>query len=282
MTQRHRGYRLLSALAVTAARHDAALQRRRDRLRTLASHLLPQALNAQEASDLTLRLYDAAPGMYATKTGLMDWERTWYERDLPPAPAHILLGAAGSGRELAALLAGGYTVDAFEPVVAMASACRAVAEDVEVLTCDYEEFCAAVLDGASGPAAVFAGRTYDAVILGWGSLTNVLRDEDRGRLFEAAAHVAQEGPILASFFLRSAATADRPPTRAARAGAWLGRPLGRWRGIVPLNEPCGLFWHLGLTHLFAPEEIAALAAAIGRTATCHTDGYGHATFQTQR
>jgi hypothetical protein len=282
MTQRHRGYRFLAALTVAVARHDAALQRRRDRLRTVASHFLPQALNAEEASDLTLRLYDAAPAMYANKAGLMDWERTWYERDLPPAPAHILLGAAGSGRELAVLLANGYTVDAFEPVVPMAIACRAAGKDVEVLACDYDQFCAAVLDGAADPAAVFAGRTYDAVILGWGSLTNVLRDEDRRRLFKAAAHVATDGPILASFFLRSAATADSPPTRAARGGARLGRLLGRRRGIVPLDEPCDLFWHLGLTHTFTPEEIAALATAIGRTATCYTDGYGHATLRTQR
>jgi len=266
-------------MVVAAARHDAALQRRRTRLRSAVARLLPGALTAAEASDLTLRLYDAAPGMYGGTAGLTPWERAWYEHDLPAAPAHILVGAAGSGRECTALIDLGYTVDAFEPIATMAEVCRKAVLTGDVVRCDYNEFSAAVLDGEGGAAAVFADRAYDAVILGWGSLTHVVSDADRRRLFAAAARLAPRGPILMSFFLQPDTAIERPLSRAERAGLRFGVRLGRWRRIAPLGEPCGLHWHLGLTHVFTSEEIAAYTAAIGREATCSSDDYGHATLR---
>ena len=65
------------------------------------------------------RLTDAIYGCKDTcgDDKLFDWEREWLAADLPPPPAKILLGGAGSGREVLSLSAQGYEILAFDPVL---------------------------------------------------------------------------------------------------------------------------------------------------------------------
>ena len=47
---------------------------------------------------------------------MFEWEEKWFSSDLPPPPARILLGGAGSGREIRHLARHEYRIVAFDPV----------------------------------------------------------------------------------------------------------------------------------------------------------------------
>ena len=73
------------------------------------------ALRDAEKEALSIDLYDASFLPENDHHGLYPWETDWFERRLPSPPASILIGAAGGGREAAALRDLGYQVRAFEP-----------------------------------------------------------------------------------------------------------------------------------------------------------------------
>jgi hypothetical protein len=71
------------------------------------------ALDPDERAELTSALYNAR-GEYEAQD-LFEWEEAWFEADLPKPPAKILIGGAGSGREVRHLLEKGYEIVAFDP-----------------------------------------------------------------------------------------------------------------------------------------------------------------------
>ena len=219
-----------------------------------ASGFLAVAVPREEQSGLSLAVYDA---IYGESSGLFLWEREWFERRLPSAPARVLVAAAGLGREVGPLLERGYEVDAFEPVSRMATQCRVRLGDRGVVAdATFEAVSSAILDGKDGPAAVFRGRRYDAVLLGFGSFSHVLEDEARLRTLLAFSRLCPTGPLLVSFVLRSARSGD------SRALGW-GQAVGRFFGGV-VEE--GRFFNSGsgFSHGFSREEIARLAERIDR------------------
>ncbi len=117
--------RFLTGLAVACAWRDSLVLRNRERARSFMRGLLTEALSIEELEELTVRLYDRAAGQYSGQS-VQDWENAMFDRWLPPAPAHILVTAAGSGREARALIARGHAVDALEPTPGMAATCAAV------------------------------------------------------------------------------------------------------------------------------------------------------------
>jgi len=79
------------------------------------SGLAAESLTTAEKSQLTVRIYDSFPDYRSVGDTLYAWEEPWFGSRLPPPPAHILVGACGTGREAVALAARGYRVDAVEP-----------------------------------------------------------------------------------------------------------------------------------------------------------------------
>jgi hypothetical protein len=260
-------YSLLRGLTGLYARADQFTERQQKLLRLAAEGLLRSALSTPEKTDLTIHLGAA----------LSDWERNWFLRALPPAPAHLLLAAAGNGRELKWLLEAGYDVDAFEPAAQHATALkRGASGRARAERGTFADLIAAVLQGEPTPLTAFASRRYAAVILGWGSFTHVLDPAERAALLRACIRLVGDGPVLASFWLRGKA---EPASRARELGEQLGRRLSTLRGVVS-TAPRGQVFrpHCGFAHEFTRDEIEELAAASGRRVAWGEQGFPHVTF----
>lgn len=241
--------------------------------------LLSQALTPDEKVALTVHLYDVLPINHTRRNTLFHWELDWYRLQLPAAPATILLGAAGDGREARWLHEHGYRVYALEAAPScLAQLQTAVGDDGAAVLATYAELCTAVRGGAATPElAALAARQYDAVILGWGSFSHVLGVPTQRELMRAAHALCPEGPILASFFL--APTSEHASrSRAAVSGKRVGAQIARARGIEPPTWTEALLSHVGFVHVSSPEELEQHAAAIGRSLTLDLDWYPHGTF----
>ena len=188
-------------------------------------------------------------------SGLSDWERAMFDQYLPKPPANILVGAAGSGREARALAGRGYQIMAFDPCAELIDQARRIdAPALSYLVGSYEDL---VQDGSSFSAAVSAQAPYDAVLLGWGSLSHVSRAQVRIELFRTLSRLSS-GPILASWLPQSARTR---PSRSQRFGARLGRLVSRERILIDPRD--STVPHAGYAHLFDLAELEDLARATG-------------------
>jgi hypothetical protein len=264
--------RALTSLYVSA---DASLERLLQAVRLGAEGVLGNALSATEKSELTIHLYDLQA--FSEGAQLSAWERAWLSSALPPAPARLLLAAAGEGRELGWLCESGYTVDAFEPATSHVAKLRAHAgERAEIACGSFADLVAAVLRAEPTSLASFGARRYDAVVLGWGSFSHVLEADERAELLRACDRLAGAGPVLASFWLRGEGAIR---SRAQQLGAALGRRLSALRG-VSAAQPAGQVFrtHCGFAHEFTRAEIDALAGALGRSARWGESGYPRVTF----
>jgi SAM-dependent methyltransferase len=269
--------RLLITPVVVYARASTWLRRVATAGEQLAGGLLAQALTSDEKARLTGRLYDVSP--LNRGLGLYPWERAWLQARLPAPPAHLLVGGCGAGREVRALIELGYAVDAFDPAPGLVKLAQRRG-CVRARPCTYEELAATVLDGADGVAAAFAVERYDAVLMGWDSLSHVLLSTAQQRVLRALDRLCPQGPLLASFWL--VADDDRPPpSRAAGWGRALGRRVAALRGLPDASSACESFViDAGFLHRFSRGEIAVLAAAIDREAVWDesANAYPHVTF----
>lgn len=194
---------------------------------------------------------------------LFDWEQAWFERDLPPPPARLLVGGAGHGRELAWLARRGYQLVGFDP------ACPG--DSVHEL--GYEDFIAPTSRArAAALDTIRASAPYDAVIFGWGSYTHLASHELRIEVLRAM-HELSDGPLLVSYWRITNGPA-RAHGRAARLGGLIARAFG-----VAQAERHGdrVVAHAGYGHSFTDEELISLAREAGYRACVHRDGYPHAT-----
>lgn len=218
---------------------------------------LARGMGPAEQQALTLALYAAAG---AALRPLFPWEVEWFDALLPPPPARILVAGAGAGAEVVALRARGYAVAATEPVERLARQCAEVGAR-PVWRLDHEAL------------GSLAGERFDAVLLGWGSLTHVLTPAGRQRTLEAAAALTS-GPILASFWTQ--ASAGPPPS--GRLVAWAeraGTAVATVRGHPP---PSGLrfFAWCGFGCTLERPELEGLAQALGRRLVWWDAPYPHA------
>lgn len=235
----------------------------------LAVGFFSQALTTTEQTRLSGVLYDRSARPDQQLDGLQKWEQRWLERDLPAAPARVLVPAAGSGRECLWLLDAGYEVDAFDPSPKeVLRASRAFAGRARIAEASYADL--------GGSKLSFLHPRYDAVLLGWGSLSHVIGPDERSALMRAVDALAGSGNVLLSFYL-----ADPKPRRvgrAHRAGAALGGLVGERRATIP--EPVDFTSWGGFIRSFAPDEIEALAAAVGRRVDWYLEeGMPHVTLR---
>jgi hypothetical protein len=252
--------------------------------------VLIEVLTPEEKGRLSRYLFNVfpkAPGHAVPFWGetLAPWEETWFRRRLPAPPARVLLGACGAGREVVALTKEGFHVDAFDPAPNLVSSTKAaVGNKARILTFGYEELSAAVLDNTSGLASSLE-KYYDAVLLGWGSLTCLMDPTERTRLIRAIDLLCPKGPILASFWCTNGFSPRKPTRRRTeRLGQALGVALAKLRGVRSEASSQEYFLaHSGFGHVFAPEEIEQLGATIRRTVIWDSDDtdYSHVTFVPQ-
>ncbi|MFT3807444.1 hypothetical protein [Arenimonas sp.] len=196
-------------------------------------------------------------------SGLFDWERDALDRHFPPG-SKLLLGGCGGGRELLALAAAGFVVDAFDPNSGyVASAQRALAKTElpgRVLRAAPDS----VPDGFAGP--------YDGLVLGWGMYTHVAGRQQRIAMLRGLHSRAVAGaPILLSFLARQERSRrDRLQHGVARIFAALSFNRRRPEVGDDLNQQAFVHW-------FDETELSNEMREAGfRLAAFSPRPYGHA------
>lgn len=199
---------------------DAAIQRAVNLQDSLRDELFLAWVPPDERTALTTLLYSREgsymPGRGHVERGFFPAEEYAFRaRPLKPG-SRILLGAAGTGRELVTLVERGFDVIAFDPCAPFAEAARSVAPEAEVIDAAYADIVTAA-ENKSGPLAFLREQApIDGIMFGWGSLSHVLPHKERVRLFRALRKIAPNAPIYASFLFRPE-TADFTRGRARNA-----------------------------------------------------------------
>ena len=262
------------------ARVDRAVKTVGHVARLVADGALGAALDDDEKMRLTVGLYDLDLRVYQPAGGLWDWEEAWLARRLPPAPARILIGAAGAGREAVARADRGYQVAAFEPAAQMcARAIDSAGGRYPVVRADYADLVDAVA-GRNVALRSIVAEPWDAVLFGWTSLSHLLDPHGRARALAAASQLAPRGPILVSFVARLG-TPGAPTSRIWRLARRVGSAAARLRGLdTAVNADGAQFDRsVGFVQPYAPEDLAAMGAALGRATIHEADpGFPHVTF----
>ncbi len=219
------------------------------------------------------------PGGQRFKSGLFSWEKRVFDAPAFPRSGRVLVGAAGAGRELSALVERGFEVVAFDPCKPFADAARGVAppDKATVVHASYRDLVDAA-DGRGGPlAAVCAGPPFAAVVLGWGSLSHVTPASARADLLRAVHTLAPDAPVLASFSLESERAA--PPVVAGSKGRVRDglRRLFAKLGAPGTSEGGDHFFpNTGFLAFLGNDEVVSLAWAAGYEVTLFEDApYPH-------
>ena len=168
------------------------------------------------------------PGSSEFRRGLFDWEEDAVNRYFPPAPARVLVGGAGGGREAFALIDKGYSVVAFDPAEPLVRAMAAAATDERLRAYRGSYASLPMLTRVASPEGLRdtdsneqidlrAEPSFDAAIAGWTSFSHLRNDRERVETLQKLAAVTS-GPILLSY-LPDPASSDTPPS---------GGALSRW------------------------------------------------------
>lgn len=197
-------------------------------------------------------VYDAAAPDF--RAHLFNWEADMVARVFPPAPARVLIGGAGGGREAFVLAERGYQVTAFEPssvlAASMADRAATVHAAVEVLLGRYQDLPVLRRFDTGEPVDLTADVRFDVAMLGWSSFSHIRHRRERIATLQRFAAVT-DGPVVASFFLRPATLGSRH---------WLGRMANR---LGLRSEGDSFTPHIGFFHLSSEEELAREVAEAG-------------------
>lgn len=258
------------AAMLGAARAHRGLSLQGERLRRFLQGFGWRALSADEHAALCVGLYGKR-SRYGPP-GLFEWERIWFRSQLPGPPARVLVGGAGSGRELRWLQSQGYQVYGCEPNPALVAGARRSLPGVKLWELRYEQWCSAAPPG--GPARY---APYDAVIFGWGSFGHTLSGGARHQVLQRSVQWCPTGPLLLSGLM--GCSPSRQP-RSERLGERVGTAVARLRKLsVSPGRPPEFYSHAGYVHRFSAEELRGLASELGRRLERHSGPYGHVTFR---
>lgn len=243
--------------------------RRFDRVRALLVTAYASDATLAAFNDLAYGaspLYDASDASFRER--LFEWEEDVVARVFPAAPARVLVGGAGGGREAFQLAGRGYEVTAFEPsrglAQSMAERAAASGATVAAFVGRYEGL--PVLHRVGGePFDLSQGKPFDVSMLGWSSFSHIRDPRVRIATLRAFAGLT-DGPVVLSFFTTAA---DQPanPSRLRRRLDRLGR-----------RSPGDAFTvHVGFYHLSSSEEVAAevRSAGLSMVAESYNDADGH-------
>lgn len=217
------------------------------------------------------------PGGARFEAGLFEWEDRALSAPPFPKTGRVLLGAAGGGRELRALLERGFEVVAFEPNARLFAGAADVARNHArgaIHRATYADLVHAVESGQGPLASVAAGPTFDAVVLGWGSITHLCDPSDHARLFAALARLCPHAPILTSFYTRPEA---RPAGRSDRARSAIRSALRLAGSRAHHGDELAYATAGGFAYCFSAAEVEALAAGAGyQVVSFAAEPFGHA------
>ncbi|MBK9262803.1 MAG: hypothetical protein IPM54_23740 [Polyangiaceae bacterium] len=242
---------------------DGVVQRAVNLQDSLRDELFLAWIPPGERTAITTSLYSREPsympGRGHVERGLFPAEE-YALRARPLAPgARILLGAAGTGRELVTLVQRGFDVVAFDPCSSFADAARSIAPQSKFVDASYADVIQAARSGTGPLAFVRDEPAFDAIMFGWGSLSHVLPHAERVSLFSALRTLAPRAPIFASFLFRPD-TADFTRGRARNAFKRIFTTLG-----APGTSEKGDHFspYIGFFSALGREEIDMLAAESG-------------------
>ena len=221
-------------------------------------------LDGDELVRLTIRRFDKSSNysdpVYVTSAGLWGWEREAI-RLYFPSTGRIVIGAAGSGREMIALHRAGYTVEGFE-------CSRKLVEAGQRILADSN--CRGGLRWAApGEIGEHAGP-FDAAIMGWSGYMYIPNRAQRVKLLLDFRELLRPGaPLLVSFQTRE--HFERRMNMSARGANWIRKIRGA--PLVMVGDRLDN----GFKHWFDRNDIATEMADAGlRLETYSTDGYGWA------
>jgi SAM-dependent methyltransferase len=228
-----------------------------DRLRSELVLAFASDRTLDRFNDLTYaRAPDYDPSGASFRAYLFPWEEGVIERFFPPAPARILVGGAGSGREAFALVDRGYDVTAFDPSAGLVAAMAERSSGnprLEGYVGAYEELpvLRPIREGGT-PIDLNDVQPFDASVIGWGSFSHLRSSEARLQTLRSFGD-STRGPVVVSFLKMGSA----PPVRPAVA-----RARRRLRARKGRDERDAFSVHIGYYHVFDEQEIVDLA---GRT-----------------
>ncbi len=243
-----------------------ALRRRLEQLAKIIEAAALAGLSKEALHRLTVAIYDRK-GVFRTDKGLFVWEQEWFAADLPRPPAKLLVGGAGSGREIVTLTAAGYQILAFDPAPQFVRHARGLAHlgSTDFIEASYEDLVFGdTMRAGKLRTAIERFGVFDAVIFGWGSFTHIMDAATRARLLERLHPLCPIGPVLLSFWVRTEPDSRLAKGRAARLGAALGRAIGPAAHQRYVAEAGDIVTsQAGFGHFFTWAEIADLAAQCG-------------------
>lgn len=244
----------------------------------LRTELLLAGADAPTRDAVNARVFSAedtyAPGGPAFDRGLFAWERDALAHPAFPRAGRVLLGGAGGGRELVALAAMGYTVDAFEPAAALYAALRSQATGGITLQGSYADLVRAASHG-EGPLAALRDRGYDGVVLGWASFTHLTTGGEAEATLRAVRAIAPRATVLVSYL--GPDDDGRANGRVEALRPWVRAGLARVTGRTESLAGEGFAPGAGFYRRFAPAEFEALAQAAGYEVATHAaEPYPHA------
>ena len=243
--------------------------------------LLLAWIRQEDRAGLTAAVYAEQPtylpGGHRFQSGLFPWERRAFDLPIFPRGGRVLVGAAGAGRELVALQERGFSVVAFDPCAPFADAARSVADPARstVIHAAYADLVDAA-EGRGGPLAeAIAGPPFDAVVLGWGSLSHVLPSSARASLLRAVHTLAPGAPVLTSFAIEVDSSA--PPDSKGRVRDALRRVFSALHAPGVSETGDHFFLNGGFFAYLGHDEIVRLAWAAGYEVAHYEDSsYPHA------
>jgi hypothetical protein len=194
--------------------------------------------------------------------GLFAWEQAAIASRFFPQSGHVLVGGAGGGRETIELCRRGYQVTAFDPVPIFVDAAGPVvtAEGGTVLRASYRDLIDAV-DGRATPfGSLLSHARFDAVVLGWCSLSHVLEESERILLLRTIRRMAPAAPVLASYY---EAQMESPNSRSASLRRSVHRLLRFFGGRKNPSNRLILLPSGSPAYVFAPGEVVDLARRAG-------------------
>jgi len=219
-----------------------ALDRTAERAGNVLSSVRDEAILAwvppSERAALTAAVYadlpSYLPGGSRFQRELFGWEERILALSSFPKSGRVLIGGAGPGRELVAFVERGFRAVAFDPCLPFVEAARSLvpADKADVVHASYADLVDAVA-GRGGPLLQLAeGPPFDAVVLGWGSLSHVMPAAARVELLRALPALCPKGPVLASFAL----VTEAPPA-GSPAGSKGRVRNGLRRAFAALGAP---------------------------------------------
>lgn len=221
-------------------------------------------LDAEELVRLTVRRFESSTSYsdaaYNATTGLWLWESEALRRFFPPT-GRILVGAAGSGREMIALHRAGYVVQGFDCARSLVEAGQANLQGAD---------CPGPLMWAPAGTVPQISGQFDGAIMGWSGYMYIPRRAQRVKLLRNFRGLLVEGgAILLSFQTRE--HYERRMRWSARGANW----IRNIRGVEPVA--IGDRLDVGFKHWFSREDIDGEMTEAGlRMEWYGVDGYGWA------